>query len=349
MRVLCDAIHASLYDSLRLLFEGRLGMELYRPIGMDWYHSGIWRFDHDTPHAEAVAHQFLDPWDGDQPFPTDGYSHRQDTTYPESNGYRLVTLEQARSERWDIVLSTLAPNDPGLYQLAQQTGATFGIQVGNQDAPVAWALAQFALLSVTTPGFTPWVPHVYYRQEFSLEQFHADSGQGGLRSNEVATRVQCAAQDPSYARFKEMARRTRGALEWRWYGHCGVADEHYGGDAPTTSLVAEQMHRARIAWHWKRWSDGYGHVIHNWAAIGRPMFVNRDYYADKLAAPLFTDANSWNLDRLGDAELERVMRRLAEDETFYIETCLAASDRFRQVVDFDAEGEAIGELLARVL
>lgn len=347
MRVLCDAIHASLYDSLRLLFEGRLGMELYRPIGMDWYHQGIWAFDKDRPWGEGVAHQFLDPWPTDGQELMDGYSSRADTTYP-GNSYRLVTLEQARSERWDIVLSTLAPNDPGLYQLAQQTGAHFGIQVGNQDAPVAWPLAEFALLSVTTPGWTPYVPHVYYRQEFSLEDFAADSGQGGLRSREVQTRVQCAATSEGYGLFRDLAGRTP-ELDWRWYGHCGDPDEHHGGDAPTTQLVAEQMHAARIAWHWKRWSDGYGHVIHNWAAIGRPMFVNRDYYADKLAGPLFTDANSWNLDRLGADELERVIRRLATDETFYIETCLAASDRFRQVVDFDAEAEAIGELLARVL
>lgn len=348
MRVLCDAIHASLYDSLRLLFEGRLGMELYRPIGMDWSTSGIWRFDHEQPWAEAVAHQFLDPWDSDVPYPMDGFSSRADTTYP-GNSYRLVTLEQARSQRWDIVLSTLAPNDPGLHSLAQQTGATFGIQVGNQDAPVAWALAEFALLSVTTPGFTPWVPHVYYRQEFSLEQFAPDYGSGGLESREVQTRVQCAAQDQSYGLFKEMARRTPD-LEWRWYGHCGEPDEHHGGDAPTTEQVAEQMHAARIAWHWKRWSDGYGHVIHNWAAIGRPMFVNMDYYADKLAGPLFVEGRTaWNLDRMNPGELEAAIRRLADDDDFYQETCERVSDRFNEVVDFDAEAEAIRELLSRVL
>lgn len=348
MRVLCDAIHASLADSLRLLLEERLGMEVYRPIGMEWHERGIWRFDATRPWGVDVAHQFLDPWDSDVPYPTGGYSSRASTTYP-GTSQRLVTYEQARSEPWDIILSTLAENDPGWHGFAQEVGAHFGVQVGNQDAPVAWPLAEFALLSVTTPGFTPWKPHVYYRQEFSLEDFAADAGSGALDSREVQTRVQCAATSEGYHLFRELARRTAGELDWRWYGHCGEPDEHFGGDAPTTQLVADQMHRARIAWHWKRWSDGYGHVIHNWSAIGRPMFVTRDYYQDKLAGPLFTDANSWNLERLGVDELEQVIRRLATDDAFYQEACIAASDRFREVVDFDAEAEAIGELLARVL
>lgn len=42
MKVLADHHHDDLYESLRILFEDRLGWELYRPIGTEWYTEGYW-------------------------------------------------------------------------------------------------------------------------------------------------------------------------------------------------------------------------------------------------------------------------------------------------------------------
>jgi hypothetical protein len=356
VRVLCDAIHADLWESLRILFEDRFGWELWRPIGMEWYESGLWRFERDRL-GDVVAKQFLEPWDTDralmltavtmEDYVAGGASLRADTTHPPRD-IKLVTYEAAQDVKWDIVLSTLAENDPGLAGFAERNGAHFGVQVGNQGALVAWPLAEFAMLSVTTPGFTPWRPHVYYRQEFDLGLFHADGG--ALADPDwVMTRVQCAQNTPEHATFRELAARTPD-LRWTYHGHCGERDEHFGGDAPTTAQVADEMHRARIAWHAKRWSDGYGHVIHNWAAIGRPMLVTATYYADKLAAPLFVEGEtSFNLEAHSTDELEAIIRRLVTDEDHYRRICENAARRFREVVDFDAEAASIKAMLEAVL
>lgn len=346
IRVLCDAIHADLWESLRLLFEVRLGWQLYRPIGMEWAERGIWRFEQHQPYGQGVAHQFLDVWPTDriQQGPT---LERDDTTHP-GQVQRLVTYEQARSHQWDLVLATLAENEQGLWQFAQDVGAHYGIQVGNQGAANLWPLAEFGLLSVTTPGFKPWKPHVYYRQEFDRALFHPDAG-AGAEPDLVMNRVQCTSQTGDHARWRLMAAAVPEA-RFRWYGHCEPRDEWFGGDDATTPAVATSMHRARIAWHPKRWSDGYGHVIHNWFSIGRPVIASAGYYADKLAGPLFLEGEtSFDMDRLSDAELAGTVRMLLHDEDRWLRMCEASADRFAAVVDFDAEAAEIRAVLENVM
>jgi len=137
---------------------------------------------------------------------------------------------------------------------------------------------------------------------------------------------------------------------WRWYGHCEPRDEWFGGDHATTPEVAASMHTARIAWHPKRWSDGYGHVIHNWFSIGRPVIGSAGYYADKLAGPLFEEGvTSFDMDRLSDDELAATVRMLLGDEDRWRRMCEASADRFRAVVDFDAEAAAIRAMLENVM
>lgn len=353
IRVLCDAIHADLWESLRLLFEVRLGWQLYRPIGMEWAERGIWRFEQHQPYGQGVAHQFLDPWPSDR-WSLDIFSGlhedvmlRDDTTHP-GRTQRLVTYDQARSQRWDLVLATLAENEQGLWQFAQDVGAHYGIQVGNQGAANLWPLAEFGLLSVTTPEFKPWKPHVYYRQEFDRALFHPDGG-AGAEPDLVSTRVQCITQTSEYPRFVTLAGMVPEA-RFLWYGHCEPRDERWGGSHETTPAVAESMHHTRIAYHAKRWSDGYGHVIHNWFSIGRPVLATATYYRDKLAGPLFVEGEtSYDLERHSDHEVAGIIRMLLGDEDRWLRMCEASAARFREVVDFDAEADAIRAMLEGVM
>lgn len=353
MRVLVDAIHADLLHSLRLLGR-RLGWELLTPGGMDWYDQGLWNFERQRL-GDQVARQFLtvdgldtevhDAFVMNVPHGTTWV--RNDPSHP---GERIarVSLEEARSQPWDLVISTLAENDEGLARLAGQVGAVFGVQLGNQGQPCRWDLARFALCSTTTPelpGGKPWVPHVFYRQEFSLEDFHADGG-ALAEPDLVATRVQCFTGTPDYQLFRQLAGELP-QLRFRWYGHCGEADELYGGNAHGTPEVARQMHLARVAYHAKRWSDGYGHVIHDWAAIGRPILVTGDYYRGRLAEPILE--GSWNLEAHTVHETVKHLERLYEDDELWRQECIRVAMRFREVVDFEAEAEAIRTMLAGVL
>lgn len=341
MRVLIDYAHNDLWESLEILFSDRFGWDLYRPIGMDWYEQGIWNFERQRLD-DQVARQFLTPWESDVAH--DGYSTRQDDMHPRT--MKMVTLDQARAQDWDLVIATLAENESGLHGFARERGAHYGIQIGNQGAPNQWGLAEFALSSVTLPHVKPWMPHVFYHQEFSLRDFRHEPP---VPSDLVATRVQCFTETTDYIRFRQIAHQVP-EMTFRHYGHCGTHDAFWGGDADSCAAIGDQMRSARIGWHAKRWSDGYGHVIHNWFAVGRPVIGSASYYRDKLAAPLFVEGEtSFDLDRHGDAELVAIIRRLHTDDDFARRISDNAARRFREVVDFDAEADQIRAMLEGIL
>ncbi len=62
----------------------------------------------------------------------------------------------------------------------------------------------------------------------------------------------------------------------------------FGHDCPDGFLtpvaaIAEEMVRAKWGYHDKLSGDGFGHVIHNWAAIGRPLIGHGSYYRGQRA------------------------------------------------------------------
>lgn len=348
MRVLADYHHHDLFESLRLLFEVRLGWELYRPIGMDWFDEGYWNHERKW-HGDAIALQYLEPW---------GSDNREGTLrLDRSHGvyHRLVTLEQARGMHFDVVLSSLAHNHEGFARFAAEIGATFGLQIGNvrfgpQDmSEDRWDLATFGLVSGRLP-LEPPKPHVVYHQEFSLDDFAPvpPPRQDPLR---IASFVQCYPESPTYGALTQLAP-SLPEFDWKVYGAYGGAplDGYAAGNVDTCAGVAKAMQASDIAWHAKAWSDGYGHVIHNWFAVGRPVFGIESYYRDQLAGALWLDGvTSIDIERRTQDEVAAELRRLRDDPDHHLRMCEAAAARFVEVVDFDAEAEQIRALLAQVL
>jgi hypothetical protein len=347
VRVLADYHHSDLFESYQLTLGDRLGWEVYRPIGMEWFDEWYWSFER-AHHGDAVARQYLALWDDDRP--CDGYWERDDHTHP-GRVLRGVTLDQARSQRWDVVISSVVHNDAGLARFAREAGATFGVQVGNvnQVVEVDWSAAAFGLCSTTLP-WTPPVPHIVYRQEFSLTDFRPAWPREDART--VASFIQCFPENRGfYEQFLTYARALP-EFDWRVYGAYGSAplDEFACGNLETTPAVAAAMRRTRTAWHAKWWSDGFGHVIHNLFATGTPVVGPLRYYADKLAGELMVDGlTCFDIGARSEEETIALLRRLRDDDEFYLDASHAAHARFREVVDFDRDAERIADLLAAVL
>ena len=342
MRILADYHHADLAESLALLFEDRFGWELYFPIGMQWFDSGVWNFGREV-HGDAIAQQYLV---GVWPEAENHGDHHSvvETTHP-GRIRKGVELEQARSQRWDYVLSSLPDNDVGLWEIAKGSGAKFGVQLGNNLQNSNWGLADFGMAS-TTMGYEPVKPYVTYRQEFRLTDFRYEWPPAEPKS--VASFIQGFAENKSfYAEFLEYARELP-EFDWKVYGGYGwhPVDEFAAGNLSSTPAVAEAMRRTRIAWHSKWWSDGYGHVIHNLFATGKPVVGYADYYADKLAGPLWVDkVTSLDLSRHSPDEVIAWLRALRDDDDFHRQVSEASAARFREVVNFDEDAEKVKALL----
>jgi len=354
-RMLADFHHHALGESLALLFTDRYNVDLFYPMGMEWFDEGYWQFEKQF-HGDRVARQYLEGIWADADV-IDGIGFLVDKRHPKRGIYG-VTLEAAKRLNWDLVLSSLPHNDEGLHRFATEKLARFGIQVGNVMQDSRYDLATFVLASSTLPGHTTQAswgkvieyqgkPTVIYHQEFDTKGIFYPTV-GIERSREVASWVNCFPETSPYPAFLDFARRTREDFDWKVYGSYGSAadDELKAGDISWVPDIAKRMKEARIGFHMKSWSDGYGHVIHNWAAIGRPIVWVSGYYRDKLAAPLWVEGvNAWDIGSHSEEEIVEIMRRLRDDDDFWLRACEESVFRFREVVDFDEEAAAIGRML----
>jgi hypothetical protein len=268
----------------------------------------------------------------------------------------MVTLDQALGQDWDVVISSVPDNEAGWRKLADETGAAWIVQIGNQWQESRWDLRPAgALVSATVPR--PPVPYVVYRQEFRLTDFRYEppprrhDRADATEPLRVASFVQCLPENPqAYAEFVAYAREDP-TYDWRIYGAYGThaLDEFAAGNCPSTPAVAEAMRGTDVIWHTKEWSDGYGHVIHNAFAVGRPVIGREGYYRDKMAGPLWVDGvTSWDLGRHDAAATRAHLDRLRNDAEYHVGYCERAAARFHEVVDFDADAAAIWQLLCSV-
>lgn len=356
MKVLLDFHHHALAESYALTLHDRFGWDLWFPWGMDWFDEGIWQFEKEW-HGDRVARQYLE-----------GIWSNADTgcctallTDPRHPDRVLqgVSLQAARDMGdWDIVISSLPANDVGYHKLAQEWGATFGVQVGNNLQHSDWRRAEFVIASSTLDGFGPehigkafvfmGTPTVMVHQEFSLDIFSQRPPAAG---NEVASWVNCFGEGPSYPDFLAFARKYSDEFDFKVFGALGSygGDEFQGGDISWVPDIADRMAQARVGWHTKHWSDGFGHTVHNWFAIGRPVVGYARYYKDKIAGALWDEGYStFDIEHLSHDELAALLRRLRDDDDFHARICENAALRFRSTVDFDHEAALIKALIEGV-
>ena len=73
MNVFCDKHHISLLYSLQLLFEKRLGGNLFTPIGEEWFTQGYWKGAEAYGNHPSTIKQFLS-------LEAQGYQHPDGTS-----------------------------------------------------------------------------------------------------------------------------------------------------------------------------------------------------------------------------------------------------------------------------
>ncbi len=344
MKLLADFHHADLYESHQLVFADRFGFEVLAPYGMDWFDSDIWQFERAF-HGDAVARQYLlGIFAGGEP-DANGIVRVPDTRHP---GRMLtgITLEAAHEYGFDLVMSTVPSNAPGFARFARQVGAKFLIHVGNQWGDEAWQERPDGAILTTTSVVPPGIPHVVVHQEFSLSDFRAElpHGFGPVRSF-----VNCFPEmREEYAGNFLPVARALPEFGWEVYGAYGTAerDEFAAGELHGTPTIGAAMRAAGAIWHAKHWSDGFGHVIHNAFAVGRPVFGYARYYADKLAGPLWVEGvTSWDVEAMSVDQIAAQLRLLRDDPGVYLAACEASARRFREVVSFDEDARKVADLI----
>ena len=105
------------------------------------------------------------------------------------------------------------------------------------------------------------------------------------------------------------------------------------------------MAGSAFGWHDKEQGDGFGHVIHQWAAVGRPLIGHASHYRGRMAESLWQDGVTCiDLDRHSPAETASLIGSISRDTKRHRAMCEAIRAEFDKI-DWAGETERIRELL----
>lgn len=334
-----------------MLFEGRLGGNVYRPIGMEWAEKGFWRLaDHPATRAQFLSmEQGYRPVDGSPALNVgeykEGVHYCQDIDSGKYN--KALTFDEFMATDIDLIIATIPQHVESFYLLSQLHPKKPKViyQIGNNwniptTSPIKNVMAS-ARLTHKPEGFNI----VEYHQEFDTSIFKPDYHQTATKN--IFSFVNCFNVDQLFAADWSLFQQVEAKMpDWTFRSFGGQCRD---GAAHGSQDLANKMNESRFIWHTKQGGDGYGHVLHNAFAVGKPVIINRGYYDNKMGADLLVDGvTAIFIDSLNP---DQIVEKIANcnNGMQYASMCGCVREKFRQVVNFDAEFEQIKLFLGKLL
>jgi hypothetical protein len=318
MRILSDRHHMGLTESLRLLFEKRLGHELYFQKGMEWYPE-FWNLQ---PFKDTAI-QYLER---------------------ELEGVNGVTLDEFKNTKFDILIASIPQHIEPFKKLIElyQPQAKLIYQIGNQwnvDPNVVKNIMASANIDIPAG-----VNGVIYHQEFDLDIFHYEPPKQGKK---IYSFINCLNTVDLYRKDWELFLELERLMpDWEF--------KSFGGQCRNGAIwdrkeLADKMREATFIFQCKTDGDGYGHNIFSAAAVGRPLITRRSDYIGKLAEPL-VGSYSIKVDIYSPEEIAKHIQQVhsawdMQHELILEDMSLGIYGKFNEVCDFDSEEQKIRTFL----
>ena len=335
MNIFVDYHHDDLYYSLYLLLEKRLGHKLYRPIGMDWFDQGFWDIGNPYPNPRDTAKQYLGTddrtWDAYKNLNGD-YKIEDGIYYvynpPNKFHHRGITLEKFKEMKFDIIISSFPFGHEQTYQRLQQSvmpSAKFIVQLGNIYQQT---IAENVMCS-TVPYPTD-KNVIFYHQEFDLDIFKS------VKRDQKAFTI---CNFVNIMLNKDLFEAVEKLVPEYFFKSFGAGNRD--GTLTYKEDIAGYMQMSKFGWHIKPGGDGFGHIIHNWFAVGKPIITNISDYKDKLAGQLLVDGFTCiDVENKTPEEIAERIKYFSEPER-YEAMCENVKTTFRNIVNFDREAEQV--------
>jgi hypothetical protein len=193
------------------------------------------------------------------------------------------------------------------------------------------------LLSSTIPISVPsFVNAVFYHQEFDTDVFKYKEPSPNKR---IASFLNGFNNYPDANLFYALEEKL-GDWEFKIFGA-----ENRDGSIAGYKKITKEIHDSRFVWQVKAGGDGFGHIIHNAFACGRPPIVKMEYYEGQLASKLMKDMKTCVA--IDNLTVNQIINKL-NSVSNYGEMCLNASKAFREQVDYDSEETRIREFMERL-
>ena len=350
MNVLIDHHHGALFRSLHYLFHNRLGYNVYVPYGIEWHDEmGLY----SCYKNKDVARQMLYTWTDEE-------------IYQKHYNFIPLTYDEYISTRIDLYVASLYEN----YSVFENCNVVFGdtdskviFQAGN-NTPIVFCNEVDNFMSSSYPSYKECdvANKVFYRQEFNLDFFKPTKPEK-IRSIGCFKNYMDQVDLPLWGKLKELMP----DWEFKAYGHSnddGTIDDK-------EHLMAEIMGKFGFIFHVKH-DDGYGHVIHNAFALGKPMIVNMEAsyktvgYDDNVRVRntstfLFEKDTSYDYfrpnyqDNMEDFVLdsssdpEYIAKRLNEIADDYDNYSQRVTEKFNKIVNFENDALLVKEFLNKLI
>jgi len=330
MNVLADLHHGDLYHSLRMLFEKRLGWNLYRPIGIDWYTKGFWQYNNNLPTVK----QYLDIRGEDK----DQGDHFLCPEGPHGEVDKALTFSQFLEKDIDIVIASVREHEDTYHRLIQEhkPKAKLIRQCGNIHDVVDPQIIKNIMASCCLSNIPPNVNAISYHQEFDLKVFKPSFE---TPDNKIKNFMNCVPDSRDFYLWP----RYKAELENFDFKMFGILGDD--GIIGNVQEIADKMRDSTFIWHVKFGGDGFGHVIHNAFAVGTPIITRASYYKNCLAEPLLVDGETCiDLDKGSFEENISKIKALACP----VNNAMMRKNtynKFKQCVDFDKEFKIITKFL----
>lgn len=333
MKVFTEWHHGGLFHAMQMLFEGRLGGQLFAPVGTQWWSEGFWKYN-DNP---AVIKQYLDPMSCGPP--VDGYLYYHDAS--EEIYQRRITLDQFKQMKFDVILCTLAEHQLIYKRLRDefQPEAKLIQLSGNQGERLDFSMIENFI--DTTNGYEPPanVNAVKIHQEFPTAPFHPEAP----KSHKTIKNFMNCLHESRFYPIWEMLKKDLPDYEFKMHG--GQGDD---GNISGLGKLGDAIRGAAFVFQVKAEGEGFGHVIHNAYCAGRPVITAAEFYRGKTAECLIQDEYSAICidNKPWDQVLERI-RYWSEPERHAL-MCARARALFEKYVNFDQDEEAFRVFLERL-
>jgi len=347
MNVLTDFHHADLYFSLHLLFEKRLGYELFRPIGYDWYHKGFWKIGDPYPDPLDTAKQYLElPKDGKLQHKDDiqkcGETELIDGIYEipfkVSDEYyiqKAITFNKFLEMDFNIILATYFMHDKPYWLLVHKykPNAIYLRQVGNiHDKP---RIPCHAIVATNEP-MPDEVRYIRYYPEHHRDYCYAPPS----NHNIIRSFIHCLPEYPESLSWFTKYEERLPELIWKMHGGSGR------DGAITNSEMPKAIKDSALIWHVKH-TGCEGLTPRQAMACGRPVIIKKSWsiIRNTLEQFIYEDGvNCIDLDLYDDDDNVRKIKHYLEPQN-HLEFCKSTAESFKEKVNFENEAERIKKFL----
>lgn len=339
LKVFADMHHLGLFNSLKMLFEDRLGGTLFRPIGHEWLDDGYWKMAEIYNNHPATVAQYLG-----YPLNDTEKEYGWHRIWEPQHGFweNAITLEKFREIKPDFVIATIPEHIKTFKLLADEVGAKLIYQIGNAW-PVEAGLAPNIMASAKISNVPSDINFAEYHQEFPLSIFKPD---WKIKPDKkIRSFVNCFNTASIYQNDWSLFERMEKLMgDWKFESLGGSCRD---GCASGQKEVADKMLDSKFIWQTKWAGDGYGHVIYNASAVGRPLIVKKQYYTGKMGEELMVDGETCiTIDGLSENEILNKINYYSEEEK-YKDMCKKTYKNFVKKVNFDDEEVSLVSFLSK--